>query len=62
MNIYSSPYHQVQSFGQIIRQLEASWIQTLIVGVEGKDADHYTTTTALDMIFSEVRFEPRTAG
>ena len=28
------------------KNLEASWIQTLVVRVEGKDADRYTTTAA----------------
>ena len=29
----------------LCRKLVASWIPTWSVGVEGEDADHYTTTT-----------------
>ena len=29
---------------------EACWIRTLIWGVEGKDADHYTTTTMANLL------------
>ena len=37
-------------FSKQYRKFEANRVQTLTVGVEGKDADRYTTTTALHTI------------
>ena len=43
-------------FSTLLKNLNASRIQTQIVGVEGKDADHYATTMA-PWAYSLVRYK-----
>ena len=41
---------------QLLKNLGASRIQTRIVGAEGENADHYTTTTARVLLLNELAF------